>query len=377
MRREHGVSVVVHQVKNPAVWALRLAKNRAIVDGPNFSFPLSPPPDEWKKEVCGSPECCVSPCAIYLDAIEKNDLVMWSDASFFPDSRRGAAAFGWECKEGLRVTAFRVRGSAARGEVLAIFAALKFAEQNFPDRDLTLFSDCESAISKISFLLPLSLSHVNSSLNKHLLETLSRLNARGKKLRLHWIKAHNSITQNEMIDAAAKKEALNFRREGLFDEKPQHPGEITLNGQLVDCRQEIEYEEWRPDLDKTIMKAARSYHARKIFAGVQQWRGLKSNWAMDVKGDCVYCRERHCLAFGVFLRKCKRCREFREQIEKLWSDVTWDDELFEGRVSHKVVREMEQKRETREDTIKEARARVRKWEKAVDDLCKKLKGRGE
>ena len=180
------------------------------------------------------------------------------------------------------------------------------------------------------------------------------------------------------MDAAAKKEAQNTRREALFEEKPLFPGDFTLQGQLVESRHEIAYDEWRPDLDKTIMKAARSYHARRVLAGVQQWRGLKSCWAAQVQGECLYCHETHSLAFNMFLQKCKRCQRFRELIKDLWSDVIWDEELLEGRISHKLVREMmEKRREAREDVVKEARARVRKWENALKALCKELKGRDE
>ena len=376
-KRDFGIQVILHQVKNTSIWGLRVAKDSAILSGLSRSSPLSPPPDEWKKEVCGSPECCASPCSLYLDAVEKNDLIFWTDASFFPESHRCAAAFGWESKEGLHVTAFRVRGSAARGEVIAIFAALLFVEHCFLDRDISIFSDCEAAISKISSLNLSSLSSMVSSVDKRIINLIQRISERGRKLRLHWVKAHSGITQNEMIDASAKKEALNFRRETLFEEKPLLPGEFTLKGQLVDSRQEIDYDEWRPDLDKSVMKAARSYHARRIFAGVQQWRGLKSNWATGVKGDCVYCHDKHSLAFGIFLQRCRRCRDFRGEIERLWADVTWDDEFLEGRISHKTIRElMEDKGGTREEVTKDARARVRKWEKAIDSLCKELKGRG-
>ena len=377
VRREGGINIIVHRIKNSCIWGLRIAKDKAVLAGHPFSSSLSPPPDEWNNEVCGSPECCNSMCSIYLDAKEKNDLIFWTDASFFPESRRCAAAFGWESEHGLFVTAFRVRGCAARGEVIAIFAALRFAELNFPDRDLTIFSDCEAAISKVSSLFLPSLSFVPSSMDKRIFDLTKRLSERGRNLRLHWVKAHSSIIQNEMIDAAAKKEALGFRRETLFEEKPLMPGDFTLKGQLVDSRQEIEYNEWRPDLDKTVMKAARSYHARRIFAGVQQWRGLKSNWATQIKGECVYCHDKHSLAFGLFLQKCRRCNAFRKAIENLWSDVSWDDELLEGRISHKIMRELIEKRaETREEVLKDARARMRKWEKAVDALCKELKGRG-
>ena len=362
-----------------------MAKHRALLCGHFLSSSLSPPSCEWKKEICKSPECCVSSCSFYLDAIKRNDLIIWTDASFFPDSRKCAAAFGWESDEGIRISAFRVRGSAARGEVLAIFAALMFVEQKFPDRDITLFSDCESALSRFFPFLSLSLSSPPSPpflplspLNKRCCDVVQRLLLRGRKLCLHWVKAHASVIQNELIDAAAKKEALNFRREKLFEEKPQSLGEFTIQGQLVESRYEIEYDEWRPDLDKTVMRVARSYHARRIFAGVQQWRGLKSNWAIDVKGVCIYCHDQHVLAFGIFLQKCKRCAGYRKQIGRLWSDVTWDNELLEGRISHKIIREMMDKRAgSRECAVKEAKARVRTWERMIGDLCKELKGKCE
>ena len=380
------MSVTVHQAKNNVIWGLRMAKNRALLSGRLLSSPLSPPLDEWKRELCGSAECCVSQCSIYLDAIKRKDLIIWTDASFFPDSHKCAAAFGWESDEGLHVTAFRVRGSAARGEALAIFAALSFASQNFSDHDVTIFSDCESAITRVSSLLSLSISgslyssisEVMSSMNKRIYELIKQVIQKGQKLRIHWVKAHVSIIQNEMIDAAAKKEALNFRRETLFEEKPQDPGEVTLKGQLVESRQEIEYAEWRPDLDKTVMKVARSYHARKFFAGVQQWRGLKSNWATNVKGDCVYCHDKHSLAFGIFLQKCNRCKEFRARIGRLWSDVTWDNELLEGRVTHKIVSQMTERRAgLKEGAIQEARVRVREWEKIIRALCHELRGKSD
>ena len=391
MRKDHGLHVIVHQIKNASVWGIRMAKRRSLLSGRPFSSPLPLPPDEWNREVCGSPECCVSLCSIYLDAKDNNDLIIWTDASFFPDTRKSAAAFGWESDEGLHVTAFRLRGSAARGEVIAILAALRFVEHNFPDRDVTLFSDCESAISKITSLLPLSSPPSISSLSSpfplsddvlstesRLCQLLKSLSSRGRRLRLHWVKAHSSIIQNEMIDAAAKKEALNFRREALFEEKPQFLGEFSLKGQIIESREEIGYEEWRSDLDKTVMKVARSYHARRVFAGVQQWRGLKSNWASNVKGTCIYCHDTHSLAFGIFLQKCGKCLKFRNEIAKLWHDVVWDDDLLEGRVSHRIVREMTEKRSgSREEAIKEARARVRKWEKSIEALCKALKGRDE
>ena len=73
-----------------------------------------------------------------------------------------------------------------------------------------------------------------------------------------------------------------------------------------------------------------------------------------------------------------KCLKFRNEIAKLWHDVVWDDDLLEGRVSHRIVREMTEKRSgSRDEAIKEARARVRKWEKSIEALCKALKGRDE
>ena len=140
MRREDGVAVTVHQVKNAALWGFSIAKDKALT-GRRLTPPALPPSNELRKEICGRPECCRSPCHFYLSALENKDLILWTDASFFPESRRGAAAFGWEDAGGLHVTVFRVRGPAARGEVIAIFAALNFVEQNFPARNISIFSD--------------------------------------------------------------------------------------------------------------------------------------------------------------------------------------------------------------------------------------------
>ena len=91
------------------------------------------------------------------------------------------------------MTAFRVRGSAARGEVLAIFAALQFVEHSFPDRDISIFSDCEAAVSKVSSLSLCSPPfEVLSSIHRCILGVTKRLSERGRKLRLHWVKAHSS-----------------------------------------------------------------------------------------------------------------------------------------------------------------------------------------
>ena len=194
---------------------------------------------------------------------------------------------------------------------------------------------------------------------------------------LSLVKAHASIEQNEALDAAAKKEAHNFRRESLNEEKPQLPGEFTLQGRLVENRHEIEYPEWRPDLDKSVMSVVRSFNARRVMAGVEQWRGFKSNWASKVKlkGECVYCKERHILAFSYFLQNCSVCKEFRTRIQSLWADVKWDDDLLEGCVSHDIMRSLVSNAGGRESALREARARVRHWDKALGELCRKLKGR--
>ena len=123
------------------------------------------------------------------------------------------------------------------------------------------------------------------------------------------------------------------------------------------------------------MSAARSFLARRVIAGVEQWRGLKSNWATQIKDECVYCKERHAVAFSYFLQKCPVTAEFRRQIERLWADVPWDDDLLEGRVSHKVMQKMMDVAAAKEKAPQEARARVRKWERALDELCRKVKGR--
>ena len=209
-------------------------------------------------------------------------------------------------------------------------------------------------------------------IDKRICFLIDNLTQRGRTIRLHWIKAHASIEQNEALDAAAKKEARNFRRESLFEEKPQFPGEFTLQGRLVENRHEIEYPEWRPDLDKSVMSVARSFSARRVMAGVEQWRGLKSNWANKVKlkGECVYCKERHILAFSYFLQKCPACKEFRTRIQSLWADVEWEDDLLEGCVSHDIMRNMVSNAGGRENAL-----RVRLWDKALSELCRKLKGR--
>ena len=63
-------------------------------------------------------------------------------------------------------------------------------------------------------------------MNKRIYELIKQVIQKGQKLRIHWVKAHVSIIQNEMIDAAAKKEALNFEENQCL--------EFTLKGQFVE-----------------------------------------------------------------------------------------------------------------------------------------------
>jgi len=179
-----------------------------------------------------------------------------------------------------------------------------------------------------------------------------------------------------LIDQAAKKEAQNKQRESLFEEIPEMMGELTLKDKIVDIRDEISDEEWRPDLDKTVMKAAKSWMAKRVMAGVEQWRGLRPSWESSSaqKKDCVHCREKHVLTFEYFVRKCPACAGFRRDVQKIWESLTWNDELLEGRVSKKQIRELGERRDgyTREDCVREGRDRVRKWERALRELRKRL-----
>ena len=148
-----------HEMKDPRqAWGLRIAHERAHdphnSDSAETRISLDP---GWGNEICGNAECCTSPCTFYTDAQRNGDCILWTDASFFPDSGRCAAAFGLECSGGIKISAFRVRGSAARGELLAIFAALK--TYSLSDRNLSVFSDCQSEIKRIEKLI----SHIKTT----------------------------------------------------------------------------------------------------------------------------------------------------------------------------------------------------------------------
>ena len=185
-----------------------------------------------------------------------------------PDTGRCAAAFGLECSGGIKISAVRVRGFAARGELLAIFAALK--TYSLSDRNLSVFSDCQSAIKRIEKLIshikttfkvpntsplnhsitsspspssspspllpPFSLPSLSSfpssssltSLENKIFPILRKIMADGRSVSLHWVKGHSGIVQNELLDQAAKKEAQNKHRESLFEEIPGMMGDVTL-----------------------------------------------------------------------------------------------------------------------------------------------------
>ena len=179
---------------------------------------------------------------------------------------------------------------------MAIFAALK---AYLPEKkNLSLFSDCQSAIKKTEKLISLvnsllaetrtslpspsscspsfrssslslsslsapsppsrsspSLSSLSSlpllsslsSIENRIIQTLWTILSEGRTISLHWVKAHSGIVQNEMIDQAAKKEAQNRNRESLFEEIPETMGELTLDDKIIENRDEIRYDEWRPD----------------------------------------------------------------------------------------------------------------------------------
>ena len=358
-------------------------------------------------------KCCASPCSHYVEAQRRGDLILWTDASFFPEHNRCAAAFGLECAKGIKISAFRVRGSAARGELLAIFAALKTFSQS--ERNLAVFSDCQSAIKKIENLISLakmvhedalspplspsspspspspspssvssppppppsispsfsSLSALSSTENR-IYSIIQQILWSGRSLSLHWVKAHSGIIQNEMLDQAAKKEAQNKKRESLFEEIPEMMGELTIRDKIVESREEIAYAEWRPDLDKAVMKGAKSWMAKRVMAGIEQWRGLQPSWeSPSHPKDCIHCSERHKMTFEYFVRKCPSASKFRASVEKIWEGVTWSDELFEGRVSKKQTTELGA-RGVREETVREGKERVRRWERALRELRKSL-----
>ena len=409
---QHTTQTTFHEMKDPQqAWGLRLAQERTHDSQNSHSAEIRIPLDSgWGNEVCANVECCTSPCIFYTDAQRNGDCILWTDASFFPDSGRCAAAFGLECSEGIKISAFRVRGSAARGELLAIFAALK--TYSLSDRNLTIFSDCQSAIKRIEKLIshlkttlktsntsPLDLSPPSSSspssshslfsssalpssslissltsLESKILPVLHKILANGRSVSLHWVKGHSGIVQNELLDQAAKKEAQNKNRESLFEEIPEMMGEVTLNDKMIENRDEICYTEWRPDLDKGVMKVAKSWMAKRVMAGIEQWRGLKPSWASSVLDDCVHCSKRHKLGFESFIRSCPSSAKFRKEIQGIWTGVTWNEELLEGRVLKSQVRELGAGPcgESREAIVKEARDRVRRWERALIQLRKSL-----
>ena len=308
---QHTTQTTFHEMKDPQqAWGLRLAQERTHDSQNPHSAEIRIPLDSgWGNEVCANVECCTSPCIFYTDAQRNGDCILWTDASFFPDSGRCAAAFGLECSEGIKISAFRVRGSAARGELLAIFAALK--TYSLSDRNLTIFSDCQSAIKRIEKLIshlkttlktsntsPLDLSPPSSSspssshslfsssalpssslissltsLESKILPVLHKILANGRSVSLHWVKGHSGIAQNELLDQAAKKEAQNKNRESLFEEIPEMMGELTLNDKMIENRDEICYTEWRPDLDKGVMKVAKSWMAKRVMAGIERGGG--------------------------------------------------------------------------------------------------------
>ena len=58
--------------------------------------------------------------------------------------------------------------------------------------------------------------------------------------------------------------------------------------------------------------------------------------------------------------------------------MTWDNELLEGRVTHKIVSQMTERRAgLKEKAVQEARVRVREWEKIIRALCHELRGKSE
>lgn len=375
-----SLTTQIHEMKEEP-WALRIARERA--HEPSLSevrIPLVH--TDWGKEKCGNFECCVSPCTHYTDAKMRGDLLLWTDASFFPESGKCAAAFGFECSDGMKISSFRVRGPASRGELLAIFAALK--SYSHSEKNLSIFSDCESAIKKIEKLISLSKvvsgdslhqkSVSLSSLESRIFSVIRHILGQGHSISLHWVKGHSGIIQNELLDQAAKKEAQNKKRESLFEEVPETVGELTLKDKMIESREEISYTEWRPDLDKSVMKAAKSWMARRTMAGIEQWRGLKPSWGSSDSQDCTHCHEKHSLKFEYFLEKCPACADFRKIVQKIWEGVGWNDELLEGRVKKQQVKELGERvcSGSREETVREGRERVRKWEKALLALRKSL-----
>ena len=338
-----------HEMKDShQAWGLRVAQDRA-QNPHNITAVEAPIPLDiaWGKEICANVECCTSACTHYIDAQKNGDIILWTDASFFPDDGKCAAAFGVEGPEGMKISAFRVRGSAARGELLAIFAALKVFSSS--ERNISVFSDCQSAIKKIenfislakkattvivpslpsSSPLPPSLSappvptpfpfpFCLSSTEHRISMVVSKIVGAGHSISLHWVKGHSGIVQNEMLDQAAKKEAQNRNRESLLEEIPEMMGELTIRDKIVESREDIVYTEWRSDLDKAVMKVAKSWMAKRVMAGIEQWRGLRPSWEPPSvqKKECRYCRKKHDLSFDYFVRKCPSCAAFRVVCKK-------------------------------------------------------------
>ncbi len=140
---------------------------------------------------------------------------------------------------------------------------------------------------------------------------------------------------------------------------------------MVEDRKEIKTDEWKRDLEKEVMKVARSKMARRIMAGVEQWAGMMPSYE-EVVGRCSFCHKSHELNFENTMLSCRdhRWDAAQKEIRKSWG-VDSDSLLF-GRIPKTLFRQWVNDTGDLGKAFREARVKMKHWERIILNLRKKL-----
>ena len=385
-----GITVDVHEVRaNASCWGFQMMTsicNNILLrqKRPKSLSSVCPRGLVFGQEQCGNLSC-VGTCLLLVKAREAGDHVIWTDGSYSPEVGRASAAFGVESNGYLNIQAFQIRGSAARAEGAAILAAITEVVLKNEGNALIL-SDCKSQCDEVSRIVA-QISQLSRgsylcdekseggtnnrfSVSSLIRGAVSKLSSQGRRVTLHWVKAHCGISQNEAVDSAAKK--VLSRKSFLPDETASCWGELVRDGKLIERRQEILVEEWKPHWQKDAMRNVRSGMAKRVICGIEQWEGLAPHWLAGEKLRCCFCSKRHETTFEGTIRVCAKWAGLRKEIMDLWLEKDlWNDELLFGRITRKTFAQCVSLW-NQKDAYSIIRRRLNQWESLLKAFRAKL-----
>ncbi len=172
-----------------------------------------------------------------------------------------------------------------------------------------------------------------------------QLKLRFQDIEYVWLKGHAGITENEIVDKAAKKEARCTISVGV--ENPRSFPEIAVGGMMIERKNDLER---APRVLQgyavSVMKRVRSKVGKMSIMGAEQWWGHQIPKAPE-EIDCS-CGKSHPGDFYGIIKECKEWESFRKMAKFEWTNRTgapFVEEMLWGRIRTGIFKGLEKQYE--------------------------------